>query len=232
MRKELMTDDEIIKKFKLFTHPEEGKAISHIAISEGLIYSTDGRMAFVGKLNDPHADEVPEKYPIKSMQGILDGPRAITRWFAIKFSEFEVLDESFKKTFRSELAEHNRAYLDRYTEGICPCCNETVYWDFWNDMLVKEKEKMSGFDLREVEKSTRVIFGNSESVLIKFGYLHQVMHAFGESIQFAIGHCTDEKNPMLYMRTADDLFYGVLMPLRSYDDAYESDYTLHAESVV
>ena len=83
-----MTDEEIIEKFKIFTRQDRNAAISRIAISEGHIYSTDGRIAFVGKLNNPNADEIPKNYPINLTKGILEGNRVIKQWFAIKLSEF------------------------------------------------------------------------------------------------------------------------------------------------
>lgn len=226
-----MTDKEIIKKFAAFTHPDKDAATNRIVFSGMRLYATDGRLAVDGRLSTAHPEEIPEKYPIKTLREILDGPRAVQAWYAFKFVEFEQLDEQFVEACKNEWNEHLRNHRVRYTEETCPCCNETVYWDAWEEKLVKEKEGMSAFDVRDVDKSTWIRFANGLSVLVNFCYLHLLVKAFGP-LRLAIGHCTDEKNQMLYLKTVDDRFYGVLMPLRSYDGGYTADFTLHAESVV
>ena len=229
-----MTDEEIIEKFKIFTRQDSNAAISRIAISEGHIYSTDGRIAFVGKLNNPHANEIPKNYPINLTKGILEGTRIIKQWFEIKLSEFNILDESFKKECREESAKNRRDYRDRYVEEVCPFCNDTVYWDTWEEKLVTEKEAMPGFDVRDINKPTKIIFGSSESVLVDFCYLHQVMYVFGEPIRFGIGEffTDDDNTPILYMKTIDNIFHGVLMTLRQYDVNYKADYVIKTSECI
>ena len=226
-----MTDKEIITKFKTFTNPEKETRLGQIAFSGTSVYATDGRLAVDGRLEVLHSEEVPEKYPIKSLREILGAPRANQNWFAIRFAEFELLDQQFKEAYKAEWQDRLRNYRTRYTEEECPCCGETVYWDSWDEKLVKEKEEMSDFDPREVEKSTLVRFTSGESVLVNFCYLHLLVQAFGRDIRLAIGHCTDEKNPMLHIRTADARVYGVLMPLRSYGGDFRANFILNVDPV-
>lgn len=227
-----MTDKEIIDAFAAFTHPDKDRAINQLAFSGTLVYATDGRLAVDGRLSVARQETIPEKYPIKSLREILDGPRAVQEWYTFKFAELEQWDGQFMKACKDKWHEIIRDYRERYVEETCPCCNETVYWDSWKDELVKEKEEMSEFDCRDVYRSTRIRFANGESVLVNFCYLHLLVKAFGRYLRLAIGHCTDEKNPMLYLKTVDDRFYGAMMPLRAYDSTDEADYTLYAESVV
>lgn len=90
---------------------------------------------------------------------------------------------------------------------------------------------MDDFDVRDVMRSTSVLFPNGGKVLANFCYLHLLVKTFGHDLRLAIGQCADVNNPMLYMKTADDRFYGALMPLRSYGDTYEVNFILHAEEV-
>lgn len=226
-----MTDDEIIKKFATFTHPDKDAALAHVAFSGTQIYATDGRVAVDGRLSVARPEAIPEKYPIKSLEEILRAPRATQNWFTINVVEFEGLEQQFKEAYEAEWNEHIRSYRTRYIEETCPCCDKTVYWDSWKEELVKEKEETPSFDLREVDKSTWIRFANNESVLVNFCYLHMLVHAFGRDLRLAVGHCTDEKNPMLHLKTVDERFYGVLMPLRSYDGDYMADFILHAEAI-
>lgn len=227
-----MTDKEIIAAFAAFTHPDENRTLSQLAFSGTAVYATDGRLAIDGRLSEAQPEKIPENYPIKSLLEILDGPRAVREWYVLKSVEFEHFDGQFAEACKQERSEQLCNYRSRYTEETCPCCNETVYWDAWEGKLVKEREESSAFDVRDVVKPTLICFANGLSVLINFCYLHLLVSSFGRDLRLAIGKCQDEKNPMLYMKTEDGRFYGVLMPMRSHDGAFDTDYRLHAESVI
>lgn len=224
-----MTDKEIIAVLEAFTHPEKDRTISQLAFNGTSVYATDGRLAIDGRLSSEQHEKIPENYPIQSLREILDGSRAVQVWYTFKFSEFEQLDGQFMKACKDEWHEIVRNHRERYVSETCPCCYGKVYWDMWNDELVKEKEEMSEFDCRDVFRSTQIRFASGESILVNFCYLHLLVKVFGRDLRLAIGHCTDKKNPMLYLKTVDDRFYGVLLPLRAPDGMDEADYTLYAE---
>ena len=222
-----MMDSDKIHALGLFA-ARDGRSIKNLAILDGFVYATDGRIAIKMKLGDLRRNEVPNNYPINKLKSILNDADECNATNVIVDEDFKPIDDGFMQYARGERNRNNRDYLERYTSMVCPCCGEIVYLDHEKDMLVREMEQQDKYDIREVGKSIELDFGD-EKVYVGMSYLHMIIAAFNKdyNLRFAPCKVNDEKRNLLCFKSTDGDLTGVLMPMYCIiNEVSETDYKM------
>lgn len=222
-----MMDSDKIHDLGLFT-ARNGMSIKNIAILDGFIYATDGRIAIKMKLGDLRRNEVPNNYPIDKLKSILNDADECNATGVIADEDFKSIDDGFMQYARGERCQHNRDYLERYKEMVCPRCGNIIYLDNEKDELVEEIEPQDKFDIRDVSKSIELDFYD-EKVYVGMSYLHMIIAAFNKdyNLRFALCKVNDENRKLLCFKSTDGDLTGVLMPVYSpICDVLVTDYNM------
>ena len=215
----------VCNNLRHFAASEERKTLRKVCVKAGCAYVSDGRIAVKWQFAKPEdvEDDVPEGYPLDSMQNILSAAGSAPSWHKIEMPYYRAAEKLFLEEFNKERAKSNREYRDRYKRVTCPCCNEDLYWDTWDDgKLVKEDEKEveSPMKPRDHQFPVVLVFGeeSKEKMIVNFGYLLTIVMALGADILFGMESCRNGGTPKLLFRSKDGSVEGVLMPLHVVDD--------------
>lgn len=208
-----MMDSDKIHALGLFAS-RDGRSIKNLAIHDGFVYATDGRIAIRMKLDELRRNEVPDNYPFDKLKSIIDDADKCDVSGVITEEDFNPIDDGFMREARGERNRQNRDYLDRYVSLVCPCCGDIVYLDHDYDKLVEEMEPQDKFDIRDVSKSITLDFGD-EKVYVGMSYLHMIIAAFSKdyNLRFAPCKVNAENRKLLCFKSTDGDLVGCLMPV-------------------
>lgn len=216
---------QVSDKLRHFAASKERKTLSKVCVKAGCAYVSDGRIAVKWQFAKPEdvEDDVPEGYPLDSMQNILSATGSAPGWHKIEMVCYRSVEKLFLEEFKKERIKSEREYRDRYTRVTCPCCNEDLYWDTWDcGKLVKEDEKEVASPMKPRDHQFPVVlaFGeeSQKKMLVNFGYLLTIVTALGDDILFGMESVKSGDTPKLLFRSKDGSIEGVLMPLRVVGD--------------
>lgn len=218
-----MNDIQIIEAFKRFTSREEWRTYHEVAIFDGVVYATDGRIVLAGKLKASFPDSVPDKFPLEVLNEIVEVANTVPRFWALNQHDFTLCDGEFIERLDKQRLDDIREHRARYTEFSCPCCGDTLYWDNIEEEVVRAKSDLKATESRDVEISTRVHFPEKRSAIVNLCYLHMLLQNLnGIGIVFGLGK--DDK--ILYFRSADGSVYGALMTLHEPHKGHPADFNV------
>lgn len=218
-----MNDIGLIEAFKRFTNRDETRAIREVAIRDGVVYASDGRIGLAGKLKASFPDSVPDKFPFANLKEIVEVANTVPKFWALNQHDFTLCDGEFIERLDKQRLDDIREHRARYTEFSCPCCGDTLYWDNNEEEVVRAKSDLKATESRDVEISTRIHFPEKRSALVNFCYLHMLLQNLnGMGIAFGLGK--DDK--ILYFRSADGGVYGALMTLHEPNRGYPANFNV------
>ena len=217
-----MENNEIIERLKIFAGRNFPK-LEQVAISNGVAYVSDGRIALVAILDSKHDDAIPKGFPIEGIKKYISEVHKCQNYFRLVDEEFKYLDKKFTREFNRLRINDEHDYNSRYTRAECPCCGELLYWDGKNEEFVRYREAYVQPVERDVTFWTRIIFdhGNPITIDVNFAYLRMIVSAFSDTLLFGV--VPHEDFHLLCMQSPTGDICGVLMPLRIVDPLLVED---------
>lgn len=207
------------EKLQNFMTRDKERSIHGVLVKDGCAYATDGRIAVCIKLDGQVEDDIPKKYPVEQMTGIIkecvfDGKR-----YTVDHDQFVEKCVALMEKRNAQVEEDRRDYKDRYEDVTCPCCGTYVYYDKELEKLVSDKEEFAYTELRNVDFPVYLMLDGNGFCFCNLGYVATIVREFGEGVMFGV----NEKDPQhkLFFKTNDGIS-GVLMPLVMYG-SFEDD---------
>ena len=215
-----MTNAGQIARLQKFACEDTERGISTVVVKSGIGYATDGRMLVSESMDEPCDDIVSREdgkpVPVDSMVKFSKYPDVANKWYVFQKGELDEFNRIFKEAFHARVVENDTNYRDRYKPVMCPCCNEDLYWDTYEDKLVSKREENQTVQLSDISLPVRLVFPDDGFVVVNFGYIYRMAQEY-ENLMFAKAKVEDQKAELLFMKTSDEKMVSVLMPLRTYD---------------
>lgn len=184
--------------------------MGHVAFRCGWAYASDGR--FIVKASVDHADECPA-FPFDGCEKLLAANGAEGPWCAFDCASdaYAGLDKRLAWKMRKERDDYIASMKGRYTRCECPCCGNDLYFDEERGKLLADlEEDNTVFRPCDITLPVRLVWPHEQkrAPIVNFGYLHMLVTALGEDIQFAT-----TGGEVLAFRTHGGDAFGVLMPM-------------------
>ena len=215
-----MTNAGQMARLQKFACEDSERSISTVVVKCGIGYATDGRMIVREAMDEPCEDIVSREdgkpVPVDNMVKYSKYPDVAHKWYVFPKKEFEEFERNFRDAFRAKVVENDREYSERYKQVMCPCCNEDLYWDTYEEKLVSKREEKQPVQLSDISLPVRLVFPDDGFIVVNFGYIFRVAQEY-ENLMFAKSKVEDQKAELLFMKTSDGKMASVLMPLRTYD---------------
>lgn len=223
--------EEAKKLVRMFADRNTARTLSKVAVKNGFAYASDGRVGVKVKVDGQCEDDVPESWPVKALDGIIEGSfDPDPKWFRIEGYHFQEMVKNLVEKRNDLVSENERDMRDRYKDVICPECGEHLYYDENEEKLVDEKEELDDVLFHDVKMGTVLVFGKEESrIPVGFGYVYEVMSKIEGAcggVLFAKEDVSGKKGDVsskLLFKSEDGSVRGVLMPLRSLDDEFGNE---------
>ncbi len=223
--------EEAKKLVCLFADRDTARILSRVAVKNGFAYASDGRLGIKVKLDGPCEEEVPESWPAKALDDIIEGSfNPETKWFRIGGDHLQEMVKKLIGKRKDLVIDNERDMRDRYKEVVCPDCGSYVYYDKNEEKLVDEKDELDDVQFHEVKMETRLVFGEGGSrIPVGFGYVYEILSRIEGTcgcVLFAKQDTDGKKGEIskLLFKSEDGSVRGVLMPLRSLDDEFDKGF--------
>lgn len=207
------------EKLQNFMTRDKERNIHGVLVKDGCAYATDGRIAVCIKLDGQVEDDIPKKYPVETMTGIIKECAFDGKRYTVDHDQFVERCVALMEKRNAQVEEDRRDYKDRYEDVTCPCCGTYVYYDKELEKLVSDKEEFAYTELRNVDFPVYLMLDGNGFCFCNLGYVATIVREFGEGVMFWV----NERDPQrkLFFKTNDGIS-GVLMPLIMYG-SFEDD---------
>lgn len=172
--------------------------------------------AMDGPCDDIVSREDGKPVPVDKIVKISKYPNMANKWYVFQNGDLDEFNRIFNEAFNAKIVENDADYRGRYHLVTCPCCNEDLYWDTYEEKLVSEREEKQPVRLSDIYLPVRLVFPDDGFIVVNFGYIFRVAQEY-ESLMFAKARVEDKKDELLFIKTSDGKMVAVLMPLRTYD---------------
>ena len=210
-------------RLQKFACEDTEMSISTVVVKCGIGYATDGRILVSEAMDEPCDDIVSRDdgklVPVDKMVEFSKYPDMANKWYVFPKKEFEEFERNFKEAFRAKVVDNDREYRERYKPVMCPCCNEDLYWDTYEEELVSKREEKQPVQLSDIRLPVMLVFPDDGFIVVNFGYIFRVAREY-ENLMFAKAKVEDQKAELLFMKTSGEKMVSVLSPLRTYDSDF------------
>lgn len=203
--------------------------LKETAVKDGVVYVSDGRIAWKYRPEKAPADYVPADYPIEPIENYMRRVEACEKWYDLDPADVLNVNDEFSEKLRDEHLADIQRHTSRYVDVACPRCGDTVYFDSWTALLVEEKDRMDETDPRDVDFPVQIVAGDRNAD-ISFSYLYLIGDLGLDNIEFGFEECVEEGcRTKAYFRTKDERLHGILMPLYTTEPGTVFRHTIHAK---
>ena len=203
--------------------------LKQVAITGGCTYVTDGRAAVKVTLDEDVPDDMPDKFPLKSLNGIFDDAKSKANlFFKMTRDGFSAYIGAYKTDYNRWVAEErsNRRQWKRSLEkATCPCCGEPVYID--GDELLTEDDVDKAIeenpitpDMHEWDAKIRLGAEEGNAGFFQFRFINNLLALSPEWRVGGVDRNVDGTIQKLYGETPDGKMQFVVMSLRC-DSPYD-----------